>query len=202
MLIYFPIIFLVMAAFFLTIGIKVVAGRKPVLLSSRFFYGFLLIAFSPQFVNAATMITGHGSFFFWISPIMFAALLVFFWFQLKGYMVIGVHDDTFRDALLHTLGKNNMPYEERLSTILLPDENAALQVAIQSWIGAGQIKLKHGRKKALLKQIVAGINDYYATNQTKPNRITAILYIVIGLFMVVSAGAFFATFLTISKHLG
>ncbi len=196
--IYFPLLFALMSTFFLFIGLKVVTQKRPLLISSRFFFGFMVVAFSPQFINTARMLgnveCGSLSLILWINPIMFVCLLAFFWIQMKGYMLIGIHDESFRDALHYSLNKNSMPFEERLSIVALTEENANIQVAIQSWIGVGQLKLKKSKKRALLKTVVDGINDYYSSNSIKPNNITSIFYIIMGMFMLICAGAFLFVF--------
>ena len=113
---------------------------------------------------------------------------------MKGYMLIGIHDDSFRDALHFSLNKNNFPFEERLSVVVLTEQNADLQIAIQSWIGAGQLKLKKSKDYSILKSVVDGINEYYVTNKIRPNNITSIFYIIMGIFMMVLGGAVFFAF--------
>jgi len=85
---------------------------------------------------------------------------------MNGDMLIGIHDESFRDALHFFLNKNNMPFEERLSIVVLTEEKADLQVAIQVWIGVGQLKLRKSKKSELLKTIVSGINEYYINRWT------------------------------------
>ena len=113
---------------------------------------------------------------------------------MKGYMAIGVSDDSFRDALHYSLRKNDLPFEEQLSVVKLTSINANLQIALQSWIGAGQLKLKKSKDKTILPNIIAAMNDYYIENSVKPNNITSIFYILMGVFMLVFAGAFFFIF--------
>ena len=64
------------------------------------------------------------------------------WYQLKGYVAYAVTDTSFREALLAALQKLQYPHEETLSTIRLTSIDADLQVAVQSWMGAGVIKVK------------------------------------------------------------
>jgi hypothetical protein len=191
-------LFSLMSIFFLFIGIKVVFSKRPVFMSSRYFFAFMVLAFSPQFVSTVTMFTKDMpdklGFILLLNPIMFICLLVFFWFQMKGYMAIGVSDDSFRDALHYSLKKNSLPFEEQLSVIKLTSINANLQIAIQSWMGSGQLKLKKSNDKTILPNIIAGINEFYIENSIKPNNITSIFYIIMGVFMLIFSVAFFFVF--------
>ncbi|MDF7826268.1 hypothetical protein P4B35_19730 [Pontiellaceae bacterium B12227] len=198
MKIYFPLLFGLMAAYFLWIGLKVVLQKKPLLLPSRFFFAVMVLAFSPQLFNTTRLMgdtcSSGISILLWLNPVMFMCLLIFFWIQMKGYILIGIHDESFREALHFSLNKNKLKFEERLSIVALTEEKADLQVAIQSWTGVGQLKLRKSKNKTLIKNIVGGINEYYAANCIKPNNITSVFYIVMGLLMLICAVAFFFVF--------
>ncbi len=199
MKIYFPLIFALMAFFFLFIGIKVVMSKRPLFMPSKYFFGFIVLAFLPQFATTVDMLLkglpGKIGLIFVISPILFGCLLVFFWILMKGYMAIGVSDDSFRDAIHFSLKRINQPFEEKLSAIKLTAINANLQIAIQSWIGSAQLRLKNSQDTILLGEIIAGMNEYYMKNNIRPNNVISLLYILIGFFMLVFAGVFFYAFL-------
>jgi hypothetical protein len=183
-----------MAVFFLYIGIKVIVSKRPLLLSSKIFFIFLVFAFSPQLIMSferLTTSTGDMGLFLYISPLMFVVFLIFFWIQMKGFMAIGISDDSFRNALHYSLNQNQIQFEEQLSLIKLTELNAELQVAVQSWVGTGQLKLNKSKDKYLLAKLVSSINDYYISNAIKPNNTTSIFYIVMGLFMSVFSGSIY-----------
>ena len=198
MKIYFPFIFAIMAFFFLFIGIKVVMSRRPLFMPSKYFFAFLVLAFSPQFGITADLFfkdpPSKLRLLFLLSPILFVCLLVYFWILMKGYMAIGVSDDSFREAIHFSLKRINQPFDENLSAIKLTAINAKLQIAIQSWTGSAQLRLKQSKDTKLLSEIIAGINEYYDKNNIKPNNVTSIFYLFIGVFMLVFAGIFFYAF--------
>jgi len=162
MKIYFPLVFACMAFFFLFIGIKVVISKRPLFMPSRYFFALIVLAFSPQFVTMVDIflkdLPGKIGLIFLISHILFVCLLVFFWILMKGYMAIGVSDDSFRDAIHFSLKRINQPFEEKLSAIKLTAINANLQIAIQPWVGSAQIRLKQSKDTKLLAEIIAGLN--------------------------------------------
>ena len=198
MMIYFPILFTLMSIFFLIIGVKVVLTKRPLFISSRYFFAFTVLGFSPQFVNTAVLLSKgvptNLSIILLMSPIVFICLLVFFWLQMTGYIAIGISDDSFREALHFSLKKNELAFEEQLSAIKLTSINAHLQIAIQSWIGAGQLKLKKKNDKSVLPQIISGMNDFYIENDIKPNNITSAFYTIMGIFMLIFAVLLFFSF--------
>ena len=113
---------------------------------------------------------------------------------MTGYIAIGISDDSFREALHFSLKKNELAFEEQLSAIKLTSINAHLQIAIQSWIGAGQLKLKKKNDKSVLPQIISGMNDFYIENDIKPNNITSAFYTIMGIFMLIFAVLLFFSF--------
>jgi hypothetical protein len=193
---FFIPIFVLMSACFLFIGIKVATSRRPLFIPSRLFLAFIVIGFLPQFVMSFHIFVRNPAISSKLLPmnililLMYICLFTFLWFQMKGYTAIGISDDTFRTALHSSLDKQGFPFEEQLSTIKLISENTYLQIAIQSWVGAGQIKLKKSNKKDLLKNIISGLNDYYLQNNIRPNNVTSIFYIAMGTIMLVFACVF------------
>lgn len=104
MKIYFTFLFFSMAVFFLCIGLKVILQKRPLLLPSRYFFCFIILVFSAQFVYFVKILSNLGLSgappLIWINPIMLICLLIFFWIQMKRYILIGIHDDSFRNALI------------------------------------------------------------------------------------------------------
>ena len=155
---------------------------------------FMILAFSPQIVNFfnvyGTEVATRMGLILYLNPVIFTVLLVFFWIQMKGYVAIGIYDETFRDALHSSLNKNQIAFEEQLSIVKLISVNANLQVAIQSWIGTGQIRLKKSKDTVLLPKIISGMNEYFLENKVKANNTTAIFYVVMGCLMLIAAVGF------------
>ncbi len=192
--IYFPLVFTLMAVFFLYIGLKVITSKKPLLLPSKVFFVFMVIAFSPQLIMSVEtqFSTGVFSLLSLLSPIMYVVLLAFFWIQMKGYMAIGISDDSFRNALLYALDQNHIQFEEQVSLIKLTNSNADLLVSVQSWVGTGQLKLKQSKSNHLLNTLVPSINQYFQSHSVKTNSTTPVFYILIGLILLVLSVFFYS----------
>lgn len=188
MKLYFVSLFALMAIFFLLIGVRIVVTKKPLLINSRIFFVFMILCFSPQLINFMNLFgTEAGArmgAILYLNPLLYTLLLSFFWIQMKGYIAVGVHDESFRDAIHYSLNKNEMPFEEQLSLIKLTSIGAQLQIAVQSWVGTAQLKLKNSNDKSIIKKIVLVINDYYFENDIDVNNITAVFYILMGIVML------------------
>jgi len=107
------------------------------------------------------------------------------WFALRGYLAFAVTGSSFREGLVASLKKLQLPYEETVGTMRLPSVGADLQVAVQSWIGTGQVKVKQNQYSGVLKDIVKGMNEHYRTSTVKINLISCVFHVVMGVFMAV-----------------
>ena len=120
----------------------------------------------------------------WLLVLIFPVMAVFLWLQMKGYAAVAITEKSFRDGLLAALEKLQLPYEESLSSIRLTSVEADLQVAIQSWMGTGQIKVRQDRQRPLLKKIVQAMNEHFRTSPVETNRISCIFFVIVGTFAV------------------
>ncbi len=196
----FPFVFGIMALFFFVIGLRGIVSKKPFVISARWLFIIVLLGFSPAMFQFAWFPKpGGGTAMLvavrWLIPIMFIVVLIFLYFTLRGYTAFAVTDTSFREGLLASLKKLNLPHEETLATIKLPTIGADLQVAVQSWIGTGQLKAKQRESSTVLRDIVKGMNEYYQSGVvTKVNLTCCIFYVVIGILLAVFGGVFFLAF--------
>jgi hypothetical protein len=155
-------------------------------------FAMILVCFSPQFSMFFLMPNSPGDHFSaeWfllklLTPLMFIVLLVFLWLQMKGYVLFGIVDKSFRKALLSVLDELRLERQEELSVIRIPSANLEIQVAIQSWVGVGQVKNKSKSGKEVFQQIIDGLKKRFAHGELETNNTTAVLYMVLGSIMLV-----------------
>jgi hypothetical protein len=198
-----PILFGAMASFFVAIGLRGIVSKKPFVISARWSFILVLLAFAPgmlQFAEFPRIVGGSGTLGMlvalrWLMPIMLIVVVIFLYLTLRGYTAFGVTDISFREGLLHSLKKLNLPYEETLSAVKLPTLGADLLVAVQSWIGTGQLKMKQRQFSKVLSDIVKGMNEYYQSGAVSQVNLTCcIFYAVIGMFLALLAGIFLFVF--------
>src|SRR5208283_4112511 len=118
----FPCLFGTMALFFLVIGLRGVVTKKPFLISTGWLLVVVLLGISPamlQFVTLPTSGDGSGSLMAlrWLGPTMLVVVVIFLSFAMRGYLAFGVTDTSFRDGLLASLEKLNLPHEETLAAM-------------------------------------------------------------------------------------
>jgi hypothetical protein len=196
----FPVLFGCMALFFLVIGLRGIIFKKPFLISARWLFILVLLGFSPglfQFAWLPKLSDGPGMLIAlrWLIPVMFIVILIFLYLTLRGYTAFGVTDKSFREGLLYSLRKLNLPHEETLAALRLTTIGADLQASVQSWMGTGQVKMKQRQFSTVLSDIVNGMNEYYQSGAMSELKLTCcIFYTVIGVFMAALAGIFFFGF--------
>jgi uncharacterized protein len=196
----FPCLFGMMALFFLVIGLRGIVTKRPFLISTRWLLGLALLGFTPLILQAvAPPPTGDGSGILralrWLNPSVLIVVLIFLSFTLRGYVAFGVTATSFREGLLASLRKLNLDHEETLSALRLPTIGADLQVAVQSWMGTGQMKMKQRQFRGILRDIANTMNNYYQGSAGSELNLTCcIFYTFIGALLAGLAGVFLFAF--------
>ncbi|MDE0015525.1 MAG: hypothetical protein OXU51_05015 [Candidatus Poribacteria bacterium] len=201
----FPIALGITAIFSFFIALRGILIKKPFMISNRWFLATILIVFIPLPVILVPLLSASVSssdmhFMKWLIAILcglvlFVILMV--WYSLRGYIIYGVTDVSFQEALLTALEKLQLPYEESLSAIRLTSIQADLQVSVQSWAGTGIVKVKQRAHRSALREIVNTMNEYFRISSVSTNMIPYIVFLVMGIFEVLFAIAMFFFF----KHL-
>ena len=187
----FPILFGIMAIFFLAIGLRGILTKRPFLVSNRWWLSIMSVVFIPiilqPFLFSFPRNFNSINFINWLNPLLFGFILLVMWYRMKGYVAYAVTDTSFREALLAALQKLQLSYEESLSVIRLTSVEADLQVSVQSWMGTGQIKIKQRTHRSLLREVVNAMNEYFRMSSVPTDMISCVFFVVMGGFMVIFA---------------
>ena len=180
-----PIMFGVMAAFFLILGLRGILTRTPYLLSNRWLLLVMFFAYVPSIIMPFFFSIYDMDLMDWLNPAIFTVVLVMMFFALRGYTAYGITDTTFREVLLAALEKLQLPYEESLSSMRLTSIDADLQFAIQSWLGSGVIKIKQRKHRSVLSEIAAEMNRHFRLSSGPIKLVTFIFYVIMGVLMII-----------------
>jgi hypothetical protein len=181
-----PIVFGMMAGFFLIIGLRGILTKRPFLVSNKWLLWITFIVFIPNILLILFLPSSISILIKWLNPAIFTVGLVMLCFALKGYTAYGVTGTSFREAMLAALEKLQLPYERTLSTIRLSSVEVDLQVSVQSWMGAGQIKTKQRQHHSQLAEIVAAMNEHFQISSSPVNLVSCVFFVVMGVIMVIS----------------
>ena len=174
-----------MAVFLLGIGLRGFLTKRPFLFSAKWLLLFMVVVFLGPIVTLIPSpfpFSRPLQFTNWLPILMFPVMAVFFWLQMRGYLAFGITGKSFREGLVAALEKLQLPYEESLSSIRLTSVEADLQVAVQSWMGTGQIKVRQGRHGPLLKKIVQAMNEHFRASPVETNMISCVFFLILGIF--------------------
>lgn len=185
-----PTILGILALSMLAMGLWVLITRRPYLISARWLLSFVLLAFLPNALLPVMSSVLNGgvrslsdNVLTWAGPAMFLVLAIFMSLSMRGYIAIGITESSIREALFTTLDKLALPYEEALGSVRIPSIPAQIQVAVQAWIGSGQLKASQAQSRAVLTSIASGMNEHFRQTEVRANFVTPIFYVVLALLL-------------------
>lgn len=189
-------IFIVLSAYFLFLGFKVFLTKKPFLISAKYNFLVIFISFAAQLVMPVGNVfrvlrrDDDGIDWFIVSMplflfVIYAVLLFYLWKTMRGYLIIGVNEDSLRSSLHDTLTKLGLPFEEQLSKIRLMSLNTDLQVSMNAWAGVASLKVKDAKYKETENEIVADLQKKLMDDNLPANLRTSYFYLFMGGFMLV-----------------
>ena len=203
MMLQFAILF--MALCLASVGGSVLVRRKPLVFSSAWLLGFIMLLCSSPIVDSLITIVErlreNAADFGDLSMILFAgmgsawghlvfALLLPFVFlalwriQRPGYMVIGVNEETIRDAIRYGLGELGIAYKETGATVRLPELHTGLWIKMRSWGDEGEIKINDRSQIAFFGKLVKHMRVYFKERDIPTRRIAATVYVAAGVFVM------------------
>lgn len=195
-----PLLFLLMASFFIFIALKTLIARRPLVFSTRWLFAFICLGFLPSIVNPFVFSSSikEAGMMAWFMPVMFAVMLSFFWIQMRGYIAVAISDSYFREALLSAAGALGYTIEETMSRLKIKETGQEMQVSIQGWIGTAQLKSVDRKSTGTVTGIANGMTQYFRKSTGKMNYLTSYFYLIMGLFMIILAIGMF----TLTRKLG
>jgi hypothetical protein len=204
MFIIFSIVFVILGLYLLVTGLRGVVSKKPFVFSSKSNFWLAALAFSPSIIQPLhsfwqlySSSVERGDDFEWsfawlfLFPlIMYPVIFAFLWRQMRGYTVLGVTDDSFRQALYAVLDDLRLPFEERLSKLRLTSLDADLEANVASWMGIANLRIKQREHQETLDRIAESMKNYFAGSHVSINMVTCVYYIVLGAMILAMAGIF------------
>lgn len=109
---------------------------------------------------------------------------------MRGYTVLGVTDDSFRQALYAVLKDLQLPFEERLSKLRLTSLDADLEANVAGWMGVANLRIKQREHQETLVRIADAMKNYFAHSHVSINMVTCVYYIILGVLVMASGGIF------------
>jgi len=190
------LVFILMSIYFLFLGLKVFLTKKPFLMSAKYNFFIIFIAFASQLVMPISNLFRTSRYtednFDWFMITMpvflivfYSAFLFFLWKTMQGYLVIGVTEDSFRNALQSVLTKLGLPFEERLSKMRLTSLDTDLQSSMNAWSGMASLKIKDAKHKEIEREIAENLQKQLIDEDSPINLRTSYFYLFTGGLMFI-----------------
>jgi hypothetical protein len=182
----------IVALWMLVIGLRGLIGRRPFLLPARSGFWLMVLVFVPTLLSPFRFwldggIESQGLSSLLVSLLMVAVLLIMVWKQTSGYMMVGLGEESFRQALQNTLKKLNFPFEESLSRVRLTTLEADLQVNIQSWMGTAYLRMRQPQHADSFRRIVNSLREEIAASTAQLNLTMCSFYIAFGILALAAS---------------
>lgn len=155
-------------------GLKLFITKKPFLFAAHMNFLFIMISFSPLFIpvlfDEFKINLNQGfdpGFYFFI--LLYGGMSFYWWIGTRGYVVVGVTEDSLRESLKYVLKRLKIDFKELPSGFQLTKDNANLSLNIQRWAGIGRLELEGVKDKSVLKDIAKGLREYFVLSPPKVN---------------------------------
>lgn len=183
-------ILLISSVFFLNIGGKALLQSKPVIYKAKWLFYLQCLILVPGILYWGYLFTSqliyptlysYGiDWLQFVQMLFWSAQLIIFWFCFKGFIIVGVDDQNMEALLSHALHKNDIVHEKNLSKIKLIDLDTDLNVAVTSWMGVGQVKIKNGKYNQVLRALTKDMQYYIDSKEMAVQKISARIYLMTG----------------------
>ncbi|MDR2941598.1 MAG: hypothetical protein LBV17_03300 [Treponema sp.] len=182
-----PVYLFAYSILFFVIGIRGLIIHKPTVLNSKVRLVLFVIAIVPCMIISFFTLNLNNELFDLniLLPIIFILYLAYSLYVIKGYNVYCVNDDDFRNAIIESLNKNNIKFEEKMNIIELFELKNQINVLYASWLGNGTIKFKQTKNKILFNKIMMDIKDYHKSYSKTTKIKFNIFYILFALLYLI-----------------
>lgn len=178
---FMPYFLLIISVIFTGMALFVFLRKKPLILNSVWMLIVMCLCFLPQIISSIEILIKYPSFIGILPILMFAVLIVWFVFIMKGYTIFGVDGSDFQKLFIECLNDKNYDFEQSLSTIKIKNPEIELSIAVQSWVGTAQVRFKGKANPNVLKSLMIDLNK----KDMKANYIFPIFYALIGLLIAI-----------------
>ncbi len=183
-----PLGLLLMAACFLAIGLRGLIGRHPFVISGRWLVSCVGVWAAMQFCwMIPALFGGHLRqqwSFVLIGAVATGALIAFGLYGARGYLAYGVTTTSLHDGLRAALRTLGLRSEVGFGGVYLTPSGTHISVSMQTSRGVGRLRVDR-YARPLMREVVAGMNRYYAASGVAIDRTACYLYAGAGSLLLI-----------------
>ncbi|NNM68131.1 MAG: hypothetical protein HKM06_08995 [Spirochaetales bacterium] len=189
----FSAAFVVITIFYLTIAIRILFLGKPTILRSSWVVTFLGLLIIPFTYQVLTYVKGDSPFS-WIGltgPVLYLALLVFYFFVMKGYTFYGVAENDFQTALREALKGAGLNFEEKIGRIEFTGSDMVLRYSYNAFSGSGILRFQKAQTPENVmtsQKVVLGFREFFVLKKIKTRKGVGVLYLLFSLVLLFLTG--------------
>lgn len=186
-----PIACTMMAGWILFTAIRVIVSQKPVVFSRRWGFVFMCLLLLPGAFGLLSLVLSSPAAFSAAFVAVYLLLLGYFWTKSRGYVVLGVSRDYFREALAVSASDLGFTLEEaperRGFRVRINETGQEIKVVLKGRGGVAGFGPINRSSRELVRHLARGMRKYFATVAGEMNYRMAILQIAFSLIIVAGA---------------
>lgn len=193
-------IFILVVGFIISIALATILGKRPIILSARWMFGMMCPLSIPIIIYSFSKgfdVKQNIHF------ILYVIFLVALWIKMRGYMILGVSDAYFRDAIQDAARTLGLTIEETGSRLRIIETGEEIKVTISGFSGWAQLKPVKAESRNTVSRIVEGMKTYFETTKGKMSYFISYVWII-GAFsaIVIPVASFVLMAMLISEPQG
>jgi hypothetical protein len=197
-----PLILGLVGIGFVTIALKTLLVKRPVVFPAPWLFVLLLLSIlptlalsvyvaltAPQF-SATSLLSG----FIWL------ALLAFIRVQMRGHLVIGATPEYLHDALVAAAAQHGQTIEQMAGTLRICETGEEVRVAIQRWMGYAQISASGRTSPQFINRLAVDLRAYFANHSGPMRHTSGVAYLLAGVLTLLFSVYVSATATTLAAN--
>jgi hypothetical protein len=178
----------VMSLAFMLVSVRGLITRRPLVFPARAFVWLFILAVASMSVALISLqfspYGGGFDFMLGVQLAMFVLLIVVIWRTMQGYVVLGVTEDAFKQALSASLDEAGLTYKESLGGYAIDQLGDVLQASVQGWVGSAMLKMKSRGNREHLERLIGDLRHRLDQLPGRASLFIPITYGLMGLLLL------------------
>jgi hypothetical protein len=166
---------LLVAAAFLGISAAIILRGRPLLLRGRLLYWALFVIWAPLAVAmllVAFSVSEAAMTCIALFQIGAAALIILAARRaMRGYLIIGISENMFRESLQSALTRLGLPFQESVIGFTLPSLHETLRTSLAPRLGSAQFQMESSGSPEVLAQIAKRVEEHLRADPEPPSMV-------------------------------
>ncbi|MCY7386556.1 MAG: hypothetical protein LH481_00575 [Burkholderiales bacterium] len=184
-----PTSFILLSLFFMGAALKIIVGRRPVVLNLRYFFVAACLILIPNLFAPLIFKVSQGNFdlIFCLGSLMTIGVLALLWIQWKGRLVIGISGENFKESFSAAGEKLGLTFEECLGGFRIKESGEVIRVSLHGWLATAQIQKTGKMSMNTFLGLVQGMVAHHTSSNMKARVLTPWICFLIGVGLLLAS---------------